>query len=183
MDDSWSPYIFNKWSPFVSLLKEELSCILVWVKFHDVLMVAYTSDGLSLITLKIGTPMMLDSYTNSMCLESWGRSSYARILFKIDAYNDFYDIMVMAVPNFEGPRYTKETIRVEYEWIPHRCHTCLIFGHSGDECPKVPKTVVNRVDKGKGGSSGADDDGFIEVKKKRSGGNNRGTKNFKLVLM
>nr|GEZ75160.1 hypothetical protein [Tanacetum cinerariifolium] len=40
------------------LLKEELSRIPVWVKFHDVMSVAYTSDELSLIAMKIGTPMI-----------------------------------------------------------------------------------------------------------------------------
>nr|GFB00807.1 hypothetical protein [Tanacetum cinerariifolium] len=60
----------NKWSPSMSLLKEELSRVPVWVKFHDVPIIAYTSDGLSLIAKKIGSLMMLDSYMNSMCLES-----------------------------------------------------------------------------------------------------------------
>nr|GEU97409.1 RNA-directed DNA polymerase, eukaryota, reverse transcriptase zinc-binding domain protein [Tanacetum cinerariifolium] len=73
--------------------------------------------------------------------------------------------LVMVVPNIDGPGYTKETIRVEYEWNPSRCDTYFIFGHSVDDCPKAPKRVVNRVDKDKGGSSTADDDGFIEVKK------------------
>ncbi|GJS57873.1 hypothetical protein Tco_0652657, partial [Tanacetum coccineum] len=50
-----------------------------------------------------------------------------------------------------------------------------------DDCPKAPKRVVNRMDKGNGVSSGADDKGFIEVKKKSSGDNNGGNKNFKLV--
>ncbi|GJY13698.1 zinc knuckle CX2CX4HX4C containing protein [Tanacetum coccineum] len=89
----------------------------------------------------------------------------------------------MAVPNFGGPGYTKETIRVEYEWEPPHCSTCLVFGHSVDDCSKAPKRVVNRVDIGNGGSYGADDDGFIEVKRKKSCGNNRGTKNYKLVSM
>nr|GEW38314.1 hypothetical protein [Tanacetum cinerariifolium] len=129
------PIFLHKWSPSVSLLEEELSCVPVWVKFHNVSLVAYTLDGLSLIAMKI------------------------------------------------GPRYTKETIRVEYEWEPPRCGTCLIFGHSVDGCPKAPKRVVNRVDKGNGGSSGVDDEGFIEVKKKKSCGNNGGTKNFKLISM
>ncbi|GKB22362.1 hypothetical protein Tco_0861763, partial [Tanacetum coccineum] len=48
-----------------------------------------------------------------------------------------------------------------------------------DDCQKVPKRVGNRVDKEKGGSSGADDDGFIKVEKKKSGGNTGGTKYFK----
>ncbi|GKF19243.1 primary amine oxidase-like protein, partial [Tanacetum coccineum] len=47
------PIFLNKWSPSVSLLKEDLSRVPVWVKFHDVPLVAYTSDGLSLIAMKI----------------------------------------------------------------------------------------------------------------------------------
>ncbi|GJY40837.1 zinc finger, CCHC-type containing protein [Tanacetum coccineum] len=39
-----------------------------------------------------------------------------------------------------------------------------------DDCPKATKRVVNKVDKGKDGSSGADDEGFIKVEKKKSGG-------------
>ncbi|GJV50422.1 nucleic acid-binding, OB-fold protein [Tanacetum coccineum] len=135
------PLFLNKWSPSVSLLKEELSCVPVWVKFHDVLLVTYTSDGLSLITMKI----------------------------------------VMVVPNLEGPGYSKETIHVEYEWEPPRCNTCLIFGHSIVDCPKAQKRVVNRVDKGKGRSFGADNEGFVEVKKKKSGGNNEGNNGKKNV--
>ncbi|GKF62155.1 zinc knuckle CX2CX4HX4C containing protein [Tanacetum coccineum] len=80
----------------------------VWVKFLDVSLVAYTSNGLSLIASKVGNLMMLDSFTNSMCLESWGRSSYARILIEIDASNGFSENLVMAVPNLNGPGYTKE---------------------------------------------------------------------------
>ncbi|GJY13316.1 zinc knuckle CX2CX4HX4C containing protein [Tanacetum coccineum] len=32
--------------------------------------------------------------------------------------------------------FTKETIRVEYEWRPPRCDVCKIFGHVHDQCPK-----------------------------------------------
>ncbi|GJX59704.1 ESKIMO 1-like protein [Tanacetum coccineum] len=140
------------------------------MKFYDVPLVSYTSDGISLIVMKIGTPVMLDSYTNSICLVSWGWSSYARVLIKINACNDFSDNMAMAIPNLEGTGYTKETIRIEYKWKPPRCNTCLIFGHSFNDCLKAPKRVVNRMDKDKCQTFGADDEGFIEVKKKKSGG-------------
>ncbi|GJR29111.1 zinc knuckle CX2CX4HX4C containing protein [Tanacetum coccineum] len=89
----------------------------------------------------------------------------------------------MVVPNLEGAGYTKETIRVEYEWKPSRCSTCFIFGHSLDDCPKVLKRVVNKMDKGNGGLSGADDESFVEVKKKKSCGKNGGNKKFKLVFV
>nr|GEX96315.1 hypothetical protein [Tanacetum cinerariifolium] len=102
-------------------------------------------------------------------LNKWSpsaRSDYARILIEIDAYNGFSNNLVMAGLKLDGTEYTKETIRIEYEWkLPH-CSTCLIFGHLVDDCPKSPKRVVNKVDKGIG-ASGADDEGFIEVKKKK----------------
>ncbi|GJS06493.1 hypothetical protein Tco_0363289, partial [Tanacetum coccineum] len=40
--------------------------------------------------------------------------------------------------------------------------------------PIALKRVVNMIDKGKGGSSGIYDEGFTEVKNKKSGGNDRG---------
>nr|GEW34958.1 hypothetical protein [Tanacetum cinerariifolium] len=113
------------------------------VKFHDIPLLAYTSDGLSLIATKIDTPMMLDSYMNFMCVESCSRSSYARTLIEVDACNGFSDNLVMDVPNLEGPGYTKETILVENEWEPPY--------------------------KGKGGSSRADDEGFVDAKKNKLG--------------
>ncbi|GKB23311.1 zinc knuckle CX2CX4HX4C containing protein [Tanacetum coccineum] len=83
--------------------------------------------------------------------------------FKLDRYENC-DNLVMAVPNLEENGYMKETFRVEYEWNPPRCSTYLIFSHSFDDCPKSPKQVVNNMHKGKGGSSGVDDEGFVEVK-------------------
>ncbi|GKC17508.1 hypothetical protein Tco_1014290 [Tanacetum coccineum] len=107
-----------------------------------------------------------------------GRSSYARVLIEINACNGFCDNLVMVVPNLEGHGYTKEIIRIEYEWEPPRFSTCLIYSHSLDDCLKSPKRVVNTLDKGKGQTSRADDEGFIKVKRKKSCGNNRGNKNF-----
>nr|GEU46956.1 zinc knuckle CX2CX4HX4C [Tanacetum cinerariifolium] len=84
-----------------------------------------------------------------------------------------------AISNFNGPGYTKETIHVEYEWKPPRC----VFCHLVNDCLKALKRAINRVDIGNGGSYGVDDDGFIEVKRNKSRGNNGGTKNFKSVLV
>ncbi|GJY71626.1 hypothetical protein Tco_0475329 [Tanacetum coccineum] len=122
---------FNIWLPLASVHE-----------FHDVLLVAYTSDGLSSIAMKIGTPMMLNSFTNSMCLESWVRAVMQEFLIEIDACNGFGDNLVMAVPNLKDPRYTKKIIRVEYEWEHPRCSTFFIFGHSVDDCLKVLVEIV-----------------------------------------
>ncbi|GKA59459.1 putative reverse transcriptase domain-containing protein [Tanacetum coccineum] len=83
--------ILKKWNPDVNLLKEDVGNVLVWVKLHGVLVTAFNEDGLSAIATKLGTPLMLDSYTFDICLQSWGREGF----------------------------YTC-TIHVEYEWKPPR---------------------------------------------------------------
>nr|GEX39624.1 zinc knuckle CX2CX4HX4C [Tanacetum cinerariifolium] len=72
----------------------------------------------------------------------------------------------MVVPNIKGTRYTKEIIRVEYEWKPPCCSTCLLFGHSLDNCPKVaPQRVENRMDNGKGQITGLMMKGRVTLKR------------------
>ncbi|XP_071714305.1 uncharacterized protein [Rutidosis leptorrhynchoides] len=74
------PIILNKWSPEIALTKEELSSIPVWVKFHDIPLAGFTEDGLSILAY-----IMLDSYTSTMCKESWSRPNFARALIEISA--------------------------------------------------------------------------------------------------
>ncbi|GJR89610.1 uncharacterized protein Tco_0213621 [Tanacetum coccineum] len=155
------PIILNKWNPSVSLNKENLSKVPVWVKLHDVPLAAFTQDGLSMIASKIGTPILLDSYTTTMCLVSWGRSSYARAMIEIHAENELKENLVIAIPNLEDEGYTRETIRIEYEWKPPRCDECKIFGHSCDSCPKIIKEVPLKVD-----NNETDNEGFQLVGKK-----------------
>ncbi|GJS50336.1 reverse transcriptase zinc-binding domain-containing protein [Tanacetum coccineum] len=55
------------------------------------------NDGLSAIAMKIGTPLMLDSYTSDMCIQSWGRSSYATALIEIQADMELKDTIVVVI--------------------------------------------------------------------------------------
>ncbi|GJX41565.1 zinc knuckle CX2CX4HX4C containing protein [Tanacetum coccineum] len=131
-----SPIILKKWSMDTRLLKEELTRIPIWVKLHDVSIQVFEEDGISLIATFIGKPVMLDSYTSSMCNESWGRSSFARCLIEVNSEADLVDVVTIGIPSLSGDGFTKETIRVEYEWRPPRCDICKIFGHVHDHCPK-----------------------------------------------
>ncbi|GKA08291.1 zinc knuckle CX2CX4HX4C containing protein [Tanacetum coccineum] len=117
------------------LLKEEL----IWFKFHDVPIQVFEEDGISLIDTFISKPVMLDSYTSSMCNESWGRSSFARCLIEVNSEADLVDVVTIGIPSLSGDGFTKETIRVEYEWKPPRCDICKIFGHVHDHCSKKVK--------------------------------------------
>ncbi|XP_022015019.1 uncharacterized protein LOC110914537 [Helianthus annuus] len=152
------PLFLNIWSPSVSLKKEGIKSVPIWVKFHNVPISIYTDDGLSLLASKIGCPKRLDSYTADMCVESWGRSSFARALIEISADEDLRDHIVVAIPNLDDDGFIMEKVTVEYEWKPHRCATCCIFGHNDQHCPKkvnvTPKQVV------------VDEEGFISDKRK-----------------
>nr|GEX90103.1 zinc knuckle CX2CX4HX4C [Tanacetum cinerariifolium] len=69
-------------------------------------------DGISLIATFIGKHVMLDSYTSSMCNDSWGRSSFARCLIKVNSEADLVDVFTIGIPLLTGDGFTKETIRV-----------------------------------------------------------------------
>ncbi|GJT69518.1 hypothetical protein Tco_1028804 [Tanacetum coccineum] len=59
-------------------------------------------DGLSVIATKLGTPLMLESYTSDMCIQSHGRSSYARAFIEVRADVELKDIIVVAMPKLVG---------------------------------------------------------------------------------
>ncbi|GJY34470.1 zinc knuckle CX2CX4HX4C containing protein [Tanacetum coccineum] len=162
--------ILKRWSMDTRLLKEELTRISLWVILHDVPIQVFEEDGISLIATFIGKPVMLDSYTSSMCNDSWGRSSFARCLIEVNSEADLMDVVTIGIPSLTGDGFTKETIRVEYEWRPPRCDICKIFGHVHDHCPKkmVSPSIVTSftvvtptVEKS--------NDGFQTVGKRRRG--------------
>ncbi|GJZ30837.1 hypothetical protein Tco_0575884, partial [Tanacetum coccineum] len=72
----------------------------------------FKEDGISLIATFIGKPVMLDSYTSSMCNDSWGRSSFARCLIEVNSEADLVDVVTIGIPSLTRDGFTKETIRV-----------------------------------------------------------------------
>ncbi|GJU58809.1 retrotransposon protein, putative, ty1-copia subclass [Tanacetum coccineum] len=128
--------LLKKWHPDVNLLKEDISTVLVWVKLYGVPVTAFSEDGLSAIATKLGTPLMLDSYTSDMCMQSWGKSSYVRAMIELRADMELKDNIVVAMPKITRERHYTCNIRVEYEWKPLRCASCKVFRHNHEECLK-----------------------------------------------
>ncbi|GJS58280.1 zinc finger, RanBP2-type containing protein [Tanacetum coccineum] len=62
-----TPLILNRWTLNVSLKRNEVNKVPVWVKLNNVPVVAYSANGLSLIATQVGKPIMLDAFTSSMC--------------------------------------------------------------------------------------------------------------------
>ncbi|GKC19228.1 probable indole-3-pyruvate monooxygenase YUCCA10, partial [Tanacetum coccineum] len=133
-----APIIVKKWTASANLLKEDLKSVPIWVKFHDIPIVEFTANGLSVMDTKLGNPIMLYSYTSSMCLQSWGRMNYARALIYIRADLELKEDMVIAIPNVEDDGEVLHTVRVEYKWEPPRCGVCMVFGYDDMLCPKRP---------------------------------------------
>nr|GEU37908.1 RNA-directed DNA polymerase, eukaryota, reverse transcriptase zinc-binding domain protein [Tanacetum cinerariifolium] len=136
---------------------------------YNVPVLAYSEDGLSLIATQIGKPIMLDAFTSSMCVESWGRISFARALIEVSASSALKKEVIMAVLEDEGDGYVKGVIRVEYEWKPPHCVDCQSFGHDSKLCPKrvreeVPKNSARDT---KTTTMEENDDGFTEVKSRK----------------
>ncbi|GKC12715.1 putative reverse transcriptase domain-containing protein [Tanacetum coccineum] len=110
-----NPFILKKWHPDENLLKEDVSIVLVWVKLHSVPITAFSEDGLSVIATKLSTPLMLDSYTSDMCMQSWGRSIYARAMIELRADLELKDNIVVDMPKIIGEGHYICNVRVEYE--------------------------------------------------------------------
>nr|GEV11448.1 zinc knuckle CX2CX4HX4C [Tanacetum cinerariifolium] len=99
----------KKWSMDTKLLKEELSHILIWVKLYDIPIQVFKEDSICLIATFIGKPVMLDSYTGSMCNDSWGHSSFAWCLIAVNSEADLVDVVTIGIPSFTRDDFTKET--------------------------------------------------------------------------
>ncbi|GJU29253.1 trichome birefringence-like protein 3 [Tanacetum coccineum] len=154
--------ILTKWSPNLSLTKDKVTKVLVWVKLHKVPVVAYSKDGLSLIATQIGQAVMLDTFTSTMCADPWGRMGYDRALIEVSADKELKQEVIMAVPEVVGMGHTNVNISVEYELKPPLCHECHVLGHNLDQCPKlvVDTAKVAPVDQG--------NDRFTMINKPRS---------------
>ena len=157
------PIILKPWTLNTNLLKEDLTNIPVWVKFHDVPLAMFLDDGLSVLATLIGTPKRLDAFTSQMCKESWGRSSFARCMIEVKSDVVLKESLTVEIPLLDVTGFTIETIRVEYEWKPPRCDTCKLFGHTLIECPKVVASPTKPT------PSVTVSDGFQPVNNKKKG--------------
>ncbi|GKE18469.1 zinc knuckle CX2CX4HX4C containing protein, partial [Tanacetum coccineum] len=93
--------------------REIMSKVFVWVRIHNVPIVAFSEAGLSLITTQLGRPIMLDTYTSDMCLNPWGGSSYARVLVELSSKCAAMETIVVAIPLPMSKGHYLETLEVE----------------------------------------------------------------------
>ncbi|GJV01313.1 zinc knuckle CX2CX4HX4C containing protein [Tanacetum coccineum] len=95
-------FLVLPWTPSSKLTKEELTFVYVWIKFHGVPVSAFTADGFSALTTRLGAPVMLDWCTTTTCMQSLGRMNYTRALIDVRADRALKDTMVIFIPNPNG---------------------------------------------------------------------------------
>ncbi|GJT37448.1 zinc knuckle CX2CX4HX4C containing protein [Tanacetum coccineum] len=118
------PIFLNVWFVNTKLEMDVITMAPIWVKIHNVPIGAFSEVGLSLITSKLGRPIMMDAYTSDLCLNPWGRNSYARVLVEVSSTCKFVESLVVAIPFKDGSGHSLESLEVEFEWKPPRCETC-----------------------------------------------------------
>nr|GEW18173.1 hypothetical protein [Tanacetum cinerariifolium] len=63
-------------------------------------------------------------------------SSYARVMVELRADVELNDNIVVAMPKITIEGHYTCNVHVEYEWKPHMCSSCKVFGHIHEECTK-----------------------------------------------
>nr|GEV21693.1 hypothetical protein [Tanacetum cinerariifolium] len=112
-------YAKNAWIKFGLVRVTMNSNGIFFFKFTSI--EAFTADRLSVMVTKLGNLIMLDSYTSSMWVQSWGRMDDTHALIDIRPDRELKEDMVIAIPNVEDDGEVLYTVMVEYEREPPRC--------------------------------------------------------------
>ncbi|GKD58587.1 zinc knuckle CX2CX4HX4C containing protein [Tanacetum coccineum] len=113
------------------------------VKIFNIPVEARNAKGISIIARRVGTPIIMDRITTSMCEKAYGRASYARVLIEIDASEGLIDSIDVCYKSLGRSM----SLRVEYPWTPPVCSFCRVFGHSFEACKSRELTEVEILKK------------------------------------
>ncbi|GKB18093.1 reverse transcriptase domain, reverse transcriptase zinc-binding domain protein [Tanacetum coccineum] len=124
------PLILNVWTPNTILKKEEIKLAPIWANNDD------------------------------MCLSSWGRSTYARVLIEVSADKDLMESMVVLIRLSNGKGHSFATIDIAYEWKLPRKKSKTKQNLKGETSKKVEEVDTPTV------SKGTSNEGYEQVARK-----------------
>ncbi|PWA36552.1 zinc knuckle CX2CX4HX4C [Artemisia annua] len=102
----------------------------LWVRIYNVPLEAWNMEGISRIASRIGTPLIMDKVTTTMCEKGYSRASYARVLVEVVAAKG----TVHSVEIWYRKLNRSMCLKVEYAWQPLLCSHRCVFGHSLEKC-------------------------------------------------
>ncbi|KAJ9539129.1 hypothetical protein OSB04_031862 [Centaurea solstitialis] len=157
-----APLFSFKWDPSKGLSKPVHSMCPLWVKLHNIPLVAFNIEGIGRIASTIGVPKQMDAATASMCDKAWGRPGFAKVLIDTWAVGELKKEIDVVIPSLNGESDTIVKVRVEYVWEPSQCSHCLVFGHKRSGCVKAALE-----DSKKQKQKQVDSEGFTTVARKQ----------------
>ncbi|GJT89155.1 hypothetical protein Tco_1070872 [Tanacetum coccineum] len=125
-----------------NIMKEDVCNIPVWVKVHDILITAFTKEGLNAIATKLDTP--LDSYTSTMFMDSWGSTihvEYKRRPPRCSSFKVFSHVLDECskkivsdvLKNSKSPRQDVEGVHVGLKNFEQLKDTCNYDPYDDDD--------------------------------------------------
>ncbi|XP_024989206.1 uncharacterized protein LOC112523760 [Cynara cardunculus var. scolymus] len=156
------PLFLHRWDPSKGLRKPVHSSCPLWVKLHNIPLVAFNREGVSRVASVLGIPKQMDSCTAAMCEKAWGRPEVVKVLVEVWAIGELKRKIEVEIPNLNGGDTERVQIEVAYLWEPIQCSHCQIFGHKFLSCAKAAS-----LNKGKHVDMRKDSEGFIRVEKKQ----------------
>ncbi|KAJ9553001.1 hypothetical protein OSB04_017046 [Centaurea solstitialis] len=135
------PLFVYHWDPTKGVKKQDHTTCPLWVKLHNVPLVAFNTEGISRIVSLLGMPRKMDSCTSAMCDNLWGRPGFAKVLIDVWVTGDLKRSIDVVIPDLKGNGDCTVQVNVEYIWEPSQCSFCKVFGHKSTACTKRPITT------------------------------------------
>ncbi|PWA74280.1 zinc knuckle CX2CX4HX4C [Artemisia annua] len=114
------------------------------------------------VASRLGTPLIMDVVTTTVCNRGTGSTGFARVLVEVDAKKGLPSQVEIVYKNSESNVTGSKFVDVEYDWKPPLCSTCKVFGHNNGQCHN--KDEKENAEQGKK----VDNDGFRNVEIKRN---------------
>nr|GEU42660.1 hypothetical protein [Tanacetum cinerariifolium] len=99
--------------------------------------------------------------------------SFARVLIEVKACKGLLDQIEIVYKNNDNMVIRRKFVKFEYDWNPHLCSFCLVFGHKVDKCMCRPKTMedleaLKEEDrKEEEANKRSNDEEFVQVNRKK----------------
>ncbi|GAV69363.1 DUF4283 domain-containing protein, partial [Cephalotus follicularis] len=149
--DVWGVHLdLRLWERGLPPIRSGFTKISMWVKFMNILMEYWTSQGLSHLASVLGSPIHTDPAT-----EEKTRICFARIC--VEMYGDKPFPKVIKAKRMNG---TIMEIKVDYSWKPPVCERCKVFDHSTRGFPIKPSSTPVAT------KGALDAEGWVEVNRR-----------------
>ncbi|WMV28843.1 hypothetical protein MTR67_022228 [Solanum verrucosum] len=106
---------------------EETTQAMAWISFPHLLPTFYGKEALFSLASAVGKPVQLDSATINKT-----RPSCARVKVQVDLLAELPEWVENAVVSPGSARI--EQIKIQYDFLPKYCRTCMLLGHNEGEC-------------------------------------------------